>query len=237
MSNPPKVVSREEWRQARLALLEKEKELTRARDEVHEQRRALPMVALDKEYAFEGADGAVTLADLFAGRRQLIVYHFMWRPELDAGCPTCSMVVDSMAPLAHLHAVDTSLVAVTRGPWPRVSAFRERMGWQVPFYSSADSDFNYDFGVTVDPAAGATEYNYRATPPGLEGELHGVSVFFRHDDGPVLHSYSAYARGCEPLLGPFHYLDLTPLGRQEEEGIMHWVRHHDRYETPASGCH
>lgn len=234
----PKVVSREEWREEREALLAQEKAVTRARDQLAEQRRALPMVEVDKEYLLEGPHGQVRLADLFEGRRQLIVYHFMWRADLGAGCPTCSMVVDSMAPVAHLHAVDTSLVAVTRGPWAEVAAFRERMGWRVPFYSSLASDFNYDFHVTLDPEVAPLEYNYR--PVDFTGEVHGLSVFFRHDDGRVLHSYSTYARGCEQLLGPFNLLDMTPLGRQEEAGIMHWVRHHDRYahaESDDAHCH
>lgn len=227
----PKIVSRDEWRTARIGLLEKEKELTRARDALNAERRALPMVEIDKRYEFTGPDGAVTLPDLFEGRRQLIVYHFMWRWDLDAGCPVCSLLVDNVGHLAHLHATDTTLAAVSRGPWEKLVNFQQRMGWpEVPFYSSYGSDFNYDFHVTLDQQVAPAEYNYR--PSSAVGDLHGGSVFLR-DDGRVFHTYSAYARGLEQFLGTFNYLDLTPLGRQEEDGIMSWVRHHDRYATTS----
>ncbi|HEX6471079.1 MAG TPA: DUF899 domain-containing protein [Streptosporangiaceae bacterium] len=225
--NLPKIVSRDEWLTARAELLAEEKALTRARDALSARRRELPMVEVDKEYFFEGPDGKASLLDLFDGRRQLIVYHFMWRWDLDAGCPSCSFLIDSLPHLSHLHAARTSLAAVSRGPWPNLAAFRERMGWTgVPFYSSYGGDFNYDFHVTLDKERGSVEYNYQAVD--YEAEMPGASVFLR-DGERVFHTYSAYARGGDILLNAFNFLDLTPLGRQEEAGIMNWIRHHDAY--------
>ncbi|WP_020574329.1 DUF899 domain-containing protein [Actinopolymorpha alba] len=234
--NRPRVVSRDEWLEARKALLIKEKELTRAKDAVAAQRRALPMVKIDKEYVFEGPEGKVGLLGLFEGRRQLIVYHFMWRYDIDAGCPSCSFVVDNMGHLAHLHAANTTLVLVSRAPFEKLATFKERMGWTVPWYSSYGNDFNYDFHVTLDPQVAPVEYNFRTQEELGEqanlwiGEAPGLSVFLRDDD-TVYHTYSTYARGLDILLGTFNYLDRTPLGRQEEAGIMNWIRHHDRYST------
>jgi predicted dithiol-disulfide oxidoreductase (DUF899 family) len=225
----PRIASRDEWQAARTDLLAKEKELSKAYDAVSEQRRALPMVEVDKEYVFEGPDGSTTLTELFAGRPQLITYHFMWRWDLDAGCPVCSLVVDNVGDLAHLHATNTSFAVVTRGPWENVDKFRHRMGWTVPFYSSYGSDFNYDFHATLDQQIAPAEYNF--APTSAVGEAHAISVFLRDGDR-IFHTYSAFARGCEILLGTFHYLDLTPLGRQEDGGIMSWVRHHDSYDQP-----
>ncbi|MQA84642.1 MAG: DUF899 domain-containing protein [Streptosporangiales bacterium] len=224
--NLPKIVSRDEWLVARKGLLTKEKEATRARDAVNAERRNLPMVEVEKEYVFEGPDGKVSLPDLFEGRRQLIVYHFMWRWDLDAGCPSCSFLVDSIGHLSHLHAANTTLAVVSRGPWSKLQGFKARMGWTVPFYSSYGSDFNYDFHVTLDKNVAPMEYNYESAD--YEGEVPGTSVFLRDGDR-IFHTYSSYARGGDILLGTFNYLDLTPLGRQEEEGIMNWVRHHDKY--------
>jgi predicted dithiol-disulfide oxidoreductase (DUF899 family) len=224
----PKVVSRDEWLAARTELLAKEKDLTRTYDAVCAQRRALPMVEIDKEYVLEGPDGRTTLAELFDGRRQLITYHFMWRWDLDAGCPTCSLVTDNVGDLAHLHATNTSYAIITRGPWENVDKFRRRMGWTLPFYSSYGSDFNYDFHATLDQQVVPAVYNY--APTSGVGEVHAISVFLRDGDR-IFHTYSAYARGCEILLGTFQYLDLTPLGRQEDDGVMCWVRHHDSYAT------
>lgn len=225
--NLPTIVSKDEWLAAREELLAKEKEVTRARDAVNALRRELPMVEVDKEYFFEGANGKASLPDLFEGRRQLIVYHFMWRWDLDAGCPSCSFLIDSVPHLAHLHAAGTTLAAVSRGPWPKLAAFRERMGWtDVPFYSSYGGDFNYDFHVTLDKERGSVEYNYRTVD--FEGEMPGMSVFLRDGDR-VFHTYSGYARAGDILLNVFNYLDLTPLGRREEDGIMNWIRHHDTY--------
>jgi predicted dithiol-disulfide oxidoreductase (DUF899 family) len=233
MSLPP-VVSRDEWLTARKELLAKEKEATRVRDAVSEERRRLPMVKIGKDYVFEGADGKAGLTDLFEGRRQLIVYHLMWRWDLDAGCPSCSFLVDSIGHLSHLHATGTTLVVVSRGPWENLARFKARMGWTMPFYSSYGSDFNYDFHVTLDEAVAPVEYNYR-TKAELEqrdesyfvsGEQPGTSVFLRDGDS-VFHTYSSYARGGDLLLGTYNYLDLTPLGRQK---YVSEFPHHDAYE-------
>lgn len=241
----PKVVTRDEWLVARRQLLAKEKEFTRQRDALTAERRRLPMVDVDKEYVFESRDGKASLLDLFEGRSQLVVYHFMWLFDEGQGCPSCSFLVDNIGDLSHLHARDTSLAVVTRGPIEESDRFRERMGWTVPWYSSYGSDFNYDQHVTIDPAVGATEYNYRDAASlgddwqGWAGELPGTSAFLRHD-ARIFHTYSSYARGGDLLLGTYNWLDLTARGRQEDweeppgrsdGSFMHWVRHHDRYET------
>ena len=228
----PSVVTRQEWLLARKRLLAEEKELTRRRDELNAQRRRLPMVRLDKSYEFEGADGAASLTDLFDGRQQLIVYHLMWRSDLDAGCPSCSFLVDSIGELSHLHAAHTTLAVVSRGPWPDLDKFRARMGWHIPFYSSFGSDFNYDFHVTLDESVAPIQYNFRSTdemdPTWVpDGEQPGMSVFLRDGD-EVFHTYSAYARGLDLLLNTYNYLDLTPMGRQL---YVSDFRHHDRYGT------
>jgi len=234
----PQVVSQDAWLAARKELLAEEKALTRARDAVNSKRRELPMVEIEKDYVFEGPDGKVSLPDLFEGRRQLIVYHLMWRWDLDAGCPSCSFLVDSIWHLAHLHRADTTLAVVSRGPWPNLERFKTRMGWTVPFYSSFGSDFNYDFHVTLDEAVAPVEYNYRSKEEleqagqswATQGEQPGTSVFLR-EGGRVFHTYSSYARGGDLLLGTFNYLDLTPLGRQYHVGE---ALHHDKYgEAPT----
>ncbi len=177
------------------------------------------------------------LAELFEGRRQLIVYHFMFDPSWDAGCPSCSFLVDSIGNLAHLHARDTTLAAVSRAPMAAIERYRKRMGWTFPWYSSHGSDFNYDFHVTIDPAVTPPEYNFQVFDGDWTGELPGTSVFLR-DGEEVFHTYSSYARGGDVLLGTYNYLDLTPLGRQEDwekpEGrsdgpFMSWLRRHDEY--------
>jgi predicted dithiol-disulfide oxidoreductase (DUF899 family) len=239
----PAVVWRDEWIAARKQLLTKEKALTRQRDELNAERRRLPMVKLDKAYEFEGANGTVTLPDLFEGRPQLIVYHMMWRWDLDAGCPSCSFLIDSIGGLSHLHAANTTLAVVSRGQWPNLDKFRTRMGWRMPFYSSYGSDFNYDFHVTLDESVAPVEYNYRSSEEIskrgqtwlLEGEQPGTSVFLREGDGDVFHTYSSYARGGDLLLGTYNYLDLTPLGRQIHVADF---LHHDSYEgTRPEGSH
>ena len=246
----PEVVSRTEWLAARKALLAKEKALTRQRDAVNAERRRLPMARVDKQYVFDGADGKARLLDLFAGRRQLVVYHFMFDPAWDEGCPSCSLVADNFGHLAHLHARRTSLAVVSRAPRARFEPYQRRMGWTFPWYSSFGSDFNYDFHVTHDEAVAPVEYNYlgkdallaQGEPWLTAGESHGLSVFLR-DGKSVFHTYSTYARGCDLLVGTFNYLDLTPLGRQEDweepsgrsDGpFMHWVRRHDRYAPDAT---
>jgi predicted dithiol-disulfide oxidoreductase (DUF899 family) len=241
----PQVVAQSEWLVARKALLVKEKELTRQRDALNAERRRLPMVEIDKEYVFEGRDGKATLLDLFDGRSQLLIYHFMWLWDEDQGCPSCSFLVDNIGHLAHLHARDTSLVVVTRGPFAKSDAFRARMGWTVPWYSSLGSDFNYDFHVTLDEAVAPVEYNYKdlaalgADWQGWSGEQPGTSAFLRHGDR-AFHTYSSYARGGDLLLGTYNWLDLTARGRQEDweqppgrsdSPFMDWLRYHDQYET------
>src|SRR5215469_3430017 len=223
----PPVVSQQEWLAARRDLLAREKEVTRAEDAVDAARRALPVTEVTKAYTFAGPAGQASLADLFGGRRQLITYHFMWRheqsgfPGEDQGCPTCSFLVDSIGDLSHLHASDTTLVLVSRAPIASIERFKKRMGWAVPWYSSHGSDFNYDFHVSFDEGITPLEYDYMDKETlgikapyirsGTDGP--GASVFLR-DSGRVFHTYSAYARGLDRLLGTYRWLDLTPLGRQ-----------------------
>ncbi len=230
----PKVVSQDDWTAARKRLLAKEKEFSRQRDALSAERRKLPMVAVEKEYMFEGPEGRRTLADLFDGKRQLVTYHFMFGPDWgDEGCPACSYVVDNIAgSLVHLAARLTAFAVISRAPLAKITPFKKRMGWTFPWLSSFGTDFNYDFGVTLDDDH--TVYNYApvaAQPEGRphEGEREGLSVFFRDSDR-VFHTYSTYQRGLDPLLNTYNLLDLTALGRQEEEGIMHWLRYHDKYE-------
>jgi predicted dithiol-disulfide oxidoreductase (DUF899 family) len=234
--NLPTVVPREQWLTARRELLAKEKAATRARDELNAERRRLPMVRVEKDYVFHSPDGERSLLDLFDGRRQLIVYHFMFGPDWDEGCPSCSLLVDNLGHLSHLHARDTTFTAVSRAPLAKLQAYRERMGWTVPWVSSNGSDFNYDYHATIDPARGPAEYNYAPAGEQHAGEQHAISVFLR-DGSEVFHSYSSYARGGDVLLGTYTYLDLTPLGRQEDwepdgrgtDPHMSWVRRHDQY--------
>jgi predicted dithiol-disulfide oxidoreductase (DUF899 family) len=228
----PTIVSRTEWAAARRRLLAKEKEFNRQRDALSAERRRLPMVAIEKAYVFDGPDGRRTLADLFEGRRQLLVYHFMFDPAWDEGCPACSLVADNFASgLVHLAARDTSFAVISRAPLAKIERFRKRMGWDFPWFSSFGTDFNYDFQVTLDEDHG--EYNYApvsAQPEGYprKGEREGLSVFLRDGDR-LFHTYSTYQRGLDLFLNTYNFLDVTPLGRQEEDGIMRWVRHHDRY--------
>jgi predicted dithiol-disulfide oxidoreductase (DUF899 family) len=237
VTNLPEVVSREEWLTARADLLAREKAATRARDELNAQRRELPMVRVEKDYVFETADGPRTLAELFAGRRQLIVYHGMWLPESGQLCPSCSLLIDAMPHLSHLHARDTTLTVVSRGPIDELTGYWRRMGWTVPVASSHGNDFNDDYQATIDPARGVTTYNFTEQDGDWAGEVPGTSVFL-HEGGEVFHTYSSYARGGDQLLTMYTYLDLTPLGRQEDwerpagrsDGpFMSWVRRHDEY--------
>lgn len=238
-----KVVSRADWRAARVALLEQEKALTRARDAVNAARAALPWVKVEKAYRFETERGAETLGDLFRGRSQLLVQHFMFGPDWEEGCVGCSLWADHVsATLPHLAAKDITYVAVSRAPLAKLLAFRARMGWAFDWVSSfgspGDSDFNRDFGVSftaADVAAGA-EYNWRPTQE--TGELPGNSSFYRDASGAVFHTYSAYARGAEEIASTYMLLDIAPLGRNESgPQPMAWVRHHDRYaESQAGSC-
>jgi predicted dithiol-disulfide oxidoreductase (DUF899 family) len=229
------VVSRDEWLAARIALLAKEKEFTRVRDELSRQRRALPWVRIDKTYVFDGPRGRVSLGDLFGRRSQLVVYHFMFSPEWDAGCKSCSFWADNFAGIpVHLAQRDVSFVAISRAPLAKIEAFKTRMGWTFPWLSSFESDFNYDFGVSFTPEArrsGAPVYNYATMDPTMD-DREGVSVFYKDAGGNVFHTYSSYARGIDLLNCAYNYLDLVPKGRDEDglEFTQSWVRHHDAYD-------
>lgn len=245
----PQVVSRAEWLVARKALLEQEKALTRQRDALNMARRQLPMVAVEQDYRFQGPQGEVGLLELFAGRSQLIVYHFMYHMDRGEGCDGCSCLVDNIGHQAHLHARDTTLVLVSRAPLADLEAFKRRMGWTLPWYSSYGSRFNYDYQATADESVAPVEYNYRDKAElqrlgldyHLKGEQPGVSVFLRDGD-QLFHTYSCYARGLEMLMSSFHYLDLTPFGRGEGwDGMpdldgkgLNWTRLHDEYEQGAA---
>jgi predicted dithiol-disulfide oxidoreductase (DUF899 family) len=246
--------TREEWRQARLALLEEEKALTRRRDELAQKRQELPWVAIDKEYRFDTDDGPASLADLFQGRSQLLVYHFMFGPDYTAGCPSCSAIADGFDGFAiHLANHDVMLWAASRAPLEKLQAFKQRMGWSFPWASSFGSDFNADFNVSLteeQQREGGTEYNYRPQParPSSTVAPAGPSTFaamagtdpadyarerpgmsaFVLEDGLVYHSYSAFARGLDGLWGMYQWLDRAPKGRNEN-GV--WWRHHDKYEA------
>ncbi|CAM2152959.1 Thioredoxin domain-containing protein [Pararobbsia alpina] len=228
------VVSQAQWDEARKALLEREKAYTHLRDELAAQRRALPWVRIDKPYVFEGPHGKVSLADLFEGRSQLIVQHFMLGPEWEEGCPGCSFGADHIGgALVHLAHRDVSYVAVSRAPMEKIAAFKQRMGWEFEWVSSFGSDFNYDFHVSFTPEeqkADSVYYNYR-TSPWIHDELPGHSVFYKDDEGRIFHTYSTYGRGFEEFLLTYMCLDLTPKGRDEDERkMMGWMRHHDKYD-------
>jgi predicted dithiol-disulfide oxidoreductase (DUF899 family) len=238
---PHKTVSREEWLIARKALLTKEKELTRLRDKVSADRRTLPWVMVDKPYLFDTPNGKQALADLFDGRSQLVVYHFMLTPGSDHICEGCSFLADHVdAARQHFEHADLSFAAISRAPLSQIEPVKQRMGWRFKWVSSFGSEFNYDYGVSFTPeqiAKGETDYNYGTTPY-AETDLHGASVFTRNETGQIFHTYSTYARGGDILLGAFNWLDLTPKGRNETN-IMDWVRLHDEYDngaTHASCC-
>jgi predicted dithiol-disulfide oxidoreductase (DUF899 family) len=241
---PHTIGTRKDWLKARLDLLKAEKDLTRRSDALAEKRQALPWVRVDKPYVFEAPAGRRTLAELFDGRRQLLVQHFMLGPDWQQGCPSCSFMADhSDGMTIHLAHRDTSFVAISRAPLAEIERFRRRMGWQFPWVSSHGSDFNYDFGVSFTPEqlAKGIDYNFGPWPYPYE-ELPGVSVFVRDEAGEVFHTYSTYGRGVEVMMGTYRMLDLTPKGRDERnvEYKMEWVRHHDRYEAvpeakPRSG--
>jgi predicted dithiol-disulfide oxidoreductase (DUF899 family) len=224
----PRIATREQWLVARKELLAKEKELTRQRDALSTERRNLPMVEIDKEYVFDGPNGKVRLIDMFEGRCQLIIYHFMYDPRWDAGCPSCTAGTDELSAgfLAHLHTRDTSYAMVSRAPLAKLQRWKAEKGWDLPWYSSFGSDFNYDFDVTIDESVASAQYNYRGRS---EFEAIGSDFFdseqpfempgrscFVQVDGHVFHTYSQYARGLESTGGSYYFLDLTALGRQEE---------------------
>ncbi|MGV1870511.1 DUF899 domain-containing protein [Agrobacterium rosae] len=241
---PHAVVSREEWLEARKALLVKEKELTRARDRLNEARRALPWEPVTKEYIFDTPSGPKSLGELFGNRSQLIVYHFMLAPDWEEGCVGCSFFADHVdGAMAHLEAGDAAFVAASRAPLDKIEAYKARMGWKFPWVSADGSDFNYDYQASFrdeDVASGTIHYNYTDMPAmGDLKDLHGTSVFAKGEDGTIYHTYSTYARGAEQTLTTLMLLDLVPKGRNEE-GTMNWVRRHDQYEDApkaASCCH
>ncbi|HUC16685.1 MAG TPA: thioredoxin family protein [Acetobacteraceae bacterium] len=230
-----RIVSREEWLAARKALLAREKAWTHMRDALAEERQALPWVRVDKTYVFEGSDGPVSLADLFDGRSQLIVYHFMFGPDWKEGCVGCSFLADHVdAARQHFEQNDLGFVAVSRAPFARLDAFRRRMGWCFRWVSSGKSDFNFDFNVSFPPERkmdGKVFYNFEMIDDPEIEELPGTSVFCKDQAGAIFHTYSHYARGGELQLGAYAYLDLAPKGRNEvgRGNLGDWVRHHDRY--------
>lgn len=233
------VVSREQWLAARKELLAQEKELTRHRDRVAVARRGLPWVKVEKDYTFDTREGKRSLADLFDGRSQLLVYHFMLTPGSDHICNGCALLSDHIdAARQHFENADLSFVAISRAPLSQILPVRERMGWTFRWVSSNDTSFNYDYGVSFTKeqvASGKVGYNYETTDYSGE-DLHGTSVFAKNDAGEVFHTYSTYARGAETLAGAFSYLDLVPKGRNEN-GTMSWVRLHDEYDAPqATAC-
>lgn len=233
--------TREEWLAARLELLKAEKELARHRDEVARRRRQLPWVRMDKVYTFDAPEGKRSLAELFEGRSQLIVQHFMLGPGWEQGCPSCSFMADHTdGMLVHLAHRDVTFVAISRAPLAEIERFRRRMGWQFKWVSSHGSAFNHDFHVSFTPeeqAGGEVYYNYQLQPFESE-ELPGISVFYTDDAGDVFHTYSTYRRGVEVMMGTYSLLDLTPKGRDERDvpNKMEWVRHHDRYPDAAASA-
>jgi predicted dithiol-disulfide oxidoreductase (DUF899 family) len=242
---PHKIVSQQEWIEARKALLAREKEFTHARERLSEERRALPWVKVEKPYLFDSIDGRKTLADLFKGRPQLVVQHFMFAPEWNEGCKSCSFWADGYERMIpHLAARDTSFAAVSRAPLEKLETFKKRMGWTFDWVSSGPSDFNYDFAVSFTPdqiGSGDKLYNFGTSRFGSE-EAPGISVFYRDQAGNTFHTYSCFARGTDMMNAAYHYLDLTPLGRHEE-GLpypMDWVRLRDQYapaQNQAACCH
>jgi predicted dithiol-disulfide oxidoreductase (DUF899 family) len=237
-ADEPRIATHSEWIAARKDFLSKEKQLTHLRDELARLRRELPWEKVEKSYVFEGPNGRVSLADLFGGKSQLVIYHFMFGPDWEAGCPSCSMVADGFSgSIVHLEQRDAAFAAVSRAPIAKIEAFRKRLGWNFNWVSSHASDFNFDYGVSFTPeqtAAKKPNYNYDTVVLPLE-EAPGLSVFAKKG-GEVYHTYSTYGRGLEPMLVVYDLLDWTPVGRGEE-GLarpMSWVRHHDRYETKSA---
>jgi predicted dithiol-disulfide oxidoreductase (DUF899 family) len=234
-----KPATRSEWMAARKKLLALEKKFDRERDKLTEARRKMPLMEVEEEYSFDGPRGVVTLRDLFEGRPQLIVYHFMFEPSRNTGCKHCSCVMDNIAgSLVHLRARDTSFAAISRAPLKKIQAFKTRMGWTFHWVSSFKSSFNYDFQVTLDPREGFSEHNFRKMD--FQGELPGLSVFVVKENR-IFRSYSTYLRGLDMLLPMYHLLDRTPLGRQETKansmaaGEASWIRYHDAYDAENAG--
>jgi predicted dithiol-disulfide oxidoreductase (DUF899 family) len=238
------VVTREHWLTERKALLAREKKMSRLRDELARDRQQLPWVLVDKPYVFDAPGGKRSLADLFEGRHQLVVQHFMFAPDWSEGCTGCSFMADHIdGALPHLAQRDLSFVAISRAPLAEIERFRSRMGWRFPWVSSNGSDFNHDFQVSFtlqEKKKGEVVYNYEPQPY-FDQEAPGISAFYRDEAGQIFHTYSTYGRGVELMMGSYELLDIAPKGR-DEAGFQHgmdWVRHHDRYETqaPAACCH
>jgi predicted dithiol-disulfide oxidoreductase (DUF899 family) len=232
-ANQLRIVSEDEWLVARKDLLTREKELTRLRDEVSRHRRELPWVRIEKEYVFDGPDGKATLADLFDGRSQLIVYHFMFGPGWEEGCKSCSYLADHFdGANLHLPRRDVTFAVISRAPFPEIERFKKRMGWRFTWLSSYGNNFNFDYHVSftrADEAKGRIFYNYEMGEF-MNDELPGLSVFAKDEVGEIFHTYSTYARGLDILVGAYNFLDLVPKGRDEDpDSTMSWVRHHDRY--------
>jgi len=229
-----KVVSQQEWLDARLALMAKEKALTKQHDALARERQQLPWVRVEKEYVFDSPEGKKTLADLFGDKSQLMIYHFMFGPDWEQGCPSCSMATDTLnGNYVHLNQRDIAFALVSHAPMEKITRFRMRMGWSAPWVSSYDSDFNYDFGVTKAEDAPAKGWYNFGTSGHPSDEAPGVSMFFKDTDGTIYRTYSAYGRGVETTLGIYPLLDMAPKGRDEDAlpWPMAWVKHHDRYET------
>jgi len=229
------IVSEAEWLVARKDLLTREKEFSRQRDALSAARRELPMVKVEKEYLFNGPDGKETLADLFEGRSQLIVYHFMFGPGWEEGCKSCSYLADHFDGANwHLPHRDVTLVVVSRAPLSEFASYKKRMGWRFKWVSSHGSDFNFDYHVSFtkeEEKKNKVYYNY-TEGEFISDELPGLSVFYKDEDGDIFHTYSTYARGLDPLVGTYNFLDLVPKGREEDpESTMSWVRRHDEYEA------
>ncbi|WP_343692490.1 thioredoxin family protein [Chitinophaga sp.] len=233
-----RIVSHAEWVEARKAFLVKEKEYTRLGDQLARERQALPWEKVEENYVFEGPHGKVTLADLFGGRSQLLLQHFMMGPDWKEGCIGCSFMADHIpGTLPHLNHHDVSFVAVSRAPIEHIEAFRKRMGWNFPWVSSGQNNFNFDYHVSFKKQE-TVYYNYEISQFGGE-ELPGISVFYKDEHGQIFHTYSSYARGNESLLSTYVILDLMPKGRNEDNGLQDWVKHHDKYEVVSEHkcCH
>jgi predicted dithiol-disulfide oxidoreductase (DUF899 family) len=241
---PSKVVTPTEWLAARKELLRKEKEFTRLRDELSRQRRDLPWEKIEKQYVFEGPQGNQTLAELFDGRSQLVIYHFMFGPSWEAGCPHCSFWADNFnSIIVHLNHHDVTMVAVSRAPYAKLAAYKKRMDWNFKWVSSNENDFNFDYHVSFTPEElGKKEalYNFKIQPP-PSSEMQGVSVFYKEEAGNIFHTYSTYAWGIDLMNTAYNFIDLTPKGRDEGDHPQHWVQRHDEYRgltrrrTPPEG--
>jgi len=227
------IVSKQEWIKARKSFLSKEKEFTRLRDQLSAERRALPWVKVENDYVFDGPEGKQNLSDLFNGKSQLIIYHFMLGPDCDEGCPSCSFWADNFNGIdIHLAHRDISFLCVSRADINKIEAYKKRMGWDFKWVSSLNNTFNYDYGVSFTPEekeANEITYNYLKQPYFID-ELAGTSVFIKDDQADIYHTYSTYSRGLDILNGAYNYMDLTPKGRDEGDGIMHWLRRHDQYK-------